>query len=175
MSEFSESYHLRTADTNAASELLKRAGRKGYVFSAADGWVTFVAENNNFEPDPAIVAANQGLLLHYVSAEDHGWSFNLFDSTTEACRFDCRWENEVEIDPSRYAPENLARLGLEIDAKELQRIVSLDTIEQVFEQAPAAKFAELLRLPHYEWLSFDYVSRDRQNGDGEWPGVIEVG
>lgn len=174
MSEFSESYHLRTSDTNAAVELLKRAGRKGYVFPAENGWVTLVAEQNTFEPDPAVVGANRGLLLHYVSAEDHGWSFSLFDSTEEKCRFSCQWENEVEIDPSRYAPENLVRLGFEIDPEELQRIVSLDTIEQVFEQAPAAGFAQLVRLPHYEWLSFDYVARDRQNGDGEWPEAIEV-
>lgn len=174
MSEFSESYHLRSTDANEAVALLKRSGRKGYVFPPANGWVSFVAENHNFEPDPAIVGANQGLLLHYVSAEDHGWSFALFESTAEKCRFSCQWENDVEIDPSRYVPANLGLSGLKIDDGELERIVSLDTIDDVIAEEPAKKFAELMGLPHYEWLSFDYVARDRQTGDGEWPGVIEV-
>jgi hypothetical protein len=56
MSEFSESYHLRTSDTNAA-----------------------------------IIQANEGLLLHFVSAEDHGWSFSLFNAAEEKCRFACQW------------------------------------------------------------------------------------
>ena len=174
MSEFSESYHLRTSDTNAAIELLKRAGRKGYVFPAADGWVTFVAEENTFEPDPAVIAANQGLLLHYVSAEDHGWSFSLFENTGEKCRFNCQWENEVEIDPSRYSPEALGLLGLKFDAEELTRIVSLDTIEGVFADAPAPRFAELMRLPRHDWLSFDYVDRDLRDDNDSWPDAIEV-
>lgn len=174
MSEFSESYHLRTSDTNAAISLLKRAGRKGYVLPASEGWVSFVAERNNFEPDAAIIQANEGLLLHYVSAEDHGWSFSLFDAAAEKCRFACQWENDVEIDPSRYAPETLERLRVEFDSGELMRIVSLDTIDAVVEEAPSRRFAELMKLPHYEWLSFDYVARDVQEGDGEWPGAIEV-
>jgi hypothetical protein len=174
MSEFSESYHVRTNDTNEGVEILRRAKRKGYVFPASNGWVTFVAEKNKFEPDSDIVASNRGLLLHYVSAEDHGWSFSLFEGNQERCRFSCQWENEVEIDPSRYSPESLSALGIEIDSEKLVQIVSIDTIDAVFDYDPSKKFAELVGLPHYEWLAFDYVARDLHERDGEWPDAIEV-
>jgi hypothetical protein len=53
----------------------------------------------------------------------------------------------MEIDPSRYVPENLERLGVEFDPEELTRIVSLDTIDAVLEESPPTRFAELMKLP----------------------------
>jgi hypothetical protein len=87
MSEFSESYHLRSERAEDAVELLRRAKRKGYVYQPVSGWVTFVAEKGVFEPDERIVAAATHPLLHYVSAEDHGWSFALYDSTRVVCAY----------------------------------------------------------------------------------------
>lgn len=42
MSEFSESYHLQTTNPEDAINLLRKSKRKGYVYPAANGWVTFV-------------------------------------------------------------------------------------------------------------------------------------
>ena len=75
MSEFSESYHLRSDRMEDAVELLQRAKLRGYVYQPVNGWVTFLAQDGVFEPDEKIVAAATKPLLHYVSAEDHGWSF----------------------------------------------------------------------------------------------------
>ena len=44
MSEFSESYHLRSERQDDAVELLRRAKLKGYVYPPTSGWVTFLAE-----------------------------------------------------------------------------------------------------------------------------------
>ena len=72
MSEFSESYHLRSERADDAIELLRRAKRKGYVYEPVNGWVSFVADDGTFEPDEQIVADARHPLLHFVSAEDHG-------------------------------------------------------------------------------------------------------
>src|SRR5690242_13108923 len=109
MSEFSESYHLRSSDINDGVSLLKRAGLKGYVFPPASGWVSFVAEQNSFAPDQRITSQNHGTLLHYVSAEDHGWTFAVFEGDRLVCGYDCAWENDVRVDDSRYSAAALVR------------------------------------------------------------------
>jgi hypothetical protein len=95
MSEFSESYHLRSERTEDAVKLLRSAKRKGYVYQPVNGWVTFVAEGGNFEPDQKIIIAAHQPLLHFVSAEDHGWSFALFDLTKILSAYRCDWDNEI--------------------------------------------------------------------------------
>lgn len=95
MSEFSESYHLRSTDIADGISLLRRAGLKGYVFPPQQGWVSIVAEENSFAPDQRIVSENQGSLLHYVSAEDHGWSFALFEHQRLVCGYDCGWDDDT--------------------------------------------------------------------------------
>lgn len=79
MSEFSESYLLRSDHAEDAIVLLRRAKVKGFVYQPANGWVTFVSEGGSFEPDQRIIASTQQPLLHYASAEDHGWGFVLFN------------------------------------------------------------------------------------------------
>ena len=56
MSEFSESYHLRSERQEDAVELLRRAKLKGYVYQPVSGWVTFLAEQGVFEPSPTMMA-----------------------------------------------------------------------------------------------------------------------
>src|SRR5689334_15179452 len=110
MSEFSESYHLRGSDINEGVELVRRSGLKGYVFPPKDGWVAIVVEENSFAPDQRVVSQNTGMLLHFVSAEDHGWTFTLFDGDREVSAYDCGWENDVRVDESRYSKNPIAAL-----------------------------------------------------------------
>ena len=102
MSEFSESYHLRSERPEDAVELLRRAKWRGYVYQPVNGWVTFLAEGGVFEPDKRIIAAAMHPLLHYVSAEDHGWSFTLYDHGKVVSRYRCDWENTISVDDSEY-------------------------------------------------------------------------
>src|SRR5437899_2850763 len=103
MSEFSESYHLRSERAEDAIELLRRAKRKGYVYRPVNGWVTFLAEEGVFEPDERIVVAATHPLLHYVSAEDHGWSFTLYDLAKVICSYRCEWDDDIRYDDSSYS------------------------------------------------------------------------
>ena len=104
MSEFSESYHLRSERIEDAIELLRRAKRKGYFYQPVNGWVTFLAEEGVFDPDGRIVGAASQPLLHCVSAEDHEWSFALFERAKVVCGYRCDWyTNQIRVDDSKYS------------------------------------------------------------------------
>jgi hypothetical protein len=71
MSEFSESYHLFSSNQEEGISLLRNAGIRGFVFP----------EENK--------------LLHYIFAEDHGWSLSIFERTTKTFHYDCSWDEGV--------------------------------------------------------------------------------
>ena len=174
MSEFSESYHLRSDRAEAAVQLLRRAGRKGYVYQPAGDWVSFVAEEGAFEPDQRIVAAASHPLLHFVSAEDHGWSFALFDQGKVVSAYGCEWENDVTFDDSRYSREALQRFVPSADPSsldEFERRMHPTDIDELLQGNLSRMLAEALGLEHYEWLSYSYIASDSPE---DHPDVIEV-
>src|SRR5690606_18882089 len=104
VSEFSESYHLRSQERDAAAAIVRNAGLAGFVYPPGHGWVSFVAADGSFTPDARVV--NQVItapLLHYVFAEDHGWSFALFHRGQRLTAYDCHWSEEIEYDASSYS------------------------------------------------------------------------
>ena len=174
MSEFSESYHLRSENAEDAIQLLRRAGRKGYVFQPARGWVSFVAEDGVFEPDDRIVAAASRPLLHFVSAEDHGWGFALLDGREVVSGYNCEWENDITCDDSKYSREALQRLVPSADASlldEFERRLHPSDFDELLEVNPSRLLGQALGLEHYEWLSYNYISSDSPD---DHPGVIAV-
>lgn len=177
MSEFSESYHLRSERTEDAITLLRRAGCKGYVCQASGGWVTFVADGGIFEPDELIVGAAEHPLLHYVHAEDHGWSFTLFDGTEviSACR--CDWDEEMSIDRDLYSRSALQRFvkkeNLPLLA-EFERHLGSGDMEGILEAEPIKTLAKALGLENYEWLSYSYIADDSASSDTTRPKIIQV-
>jgi hypothetical protein len=175
MSEFSESYHLRSERVEDAVELLRRAERKGYVFPAGNGWVTFVADEGVFEPGEHIVAAAKHPLLHYVCAEDHGWSFALFDHNESVSRYRCDWDDEIRFDDSQYSREALQRIVPSVQFADFEEQFRVDDLDELFEAEPAKLFAHALGLEHYEWLAYDYVANDFGEPTADLPGVIKVG
>src|SRR5688572_20278635 len=110
MSEFSESYHLRSESPGDAIQLLRRAKRKGFVYESTNGWVTFLPEKGNFEPDQQVVAAATLPLLHYVSAEDHGWSFTLYNGAKVVSAYRCDWDDTITVGDSNYSRAALEQL-----------------------------------------------------------------
>lgn len=174
MSEFSESYHLRSERAEDAVELLRRVKRQGYVFPSVNGWVSFVADEGNFEPEERIVAAASQPLLHFVSAEDHGWSFTLFDRGKVVCSYNCAWENDITVDDSEYSRAALEQLVPSADSEsldEFERRMHPTDFDELLGANTSRILAEALGLEHYEWLSYDYVATD---GPDDHPGVIEV-
>jgi hypothetical protein len=177
MSEFSESYHLRGTDIKEGVALVQRAGLKGYVFPPKDGWIPIVAEGNSFAPDERITSRNTGILLHYVSAEDHGWSFAVFEGKELRCGYDCAWDDEVRVDDSRYSSDALARtLGADGPAavSAAEKILHPADIDAAVDTEPARVFAEAMRLPRFEWFAYDYVAHDFHESPSEYEGVIKV-
>jgi hypothetical protein len=173
MSDFSESYHLRTERTDDAIELLKGLGRKGFVFEPANGWVTFVVDGGNFEPDQQIVAKARQPLLHFVSAEDHGCGFWLFDQGKVVSAYACEWENDITVDDAKYSRQALERLVPSADGPsldEFERRMRPEDIEELFGANPSRVFAQAVGLEHFEWVSYDYIATD---GPDEH-GAIEV-
>lgn len=177
MSEFSESYHLRSDRAEDAIELLRRAKLKGYVYEPSNGWVTFLAEEGVFEPDERIVAAASHPLLHYVSAEDHGWSFTLFDGENIVCGYRCEWDEVITVEDWRYSRAALVQVAPSAQPAlldEFERHLQPENVDEVFESEPSKLFAQAVGLEHYEWLSYDYMSNDYPDDPEDYPGVTEV-
>jgi len=163
MSEFSESYHLKFSSPEDAANLLRRSGLKGYAFPPGNGWITFVVEDGSFEPDPLILDANEDILLHFVSAEDHCWSFAIFDGPTQICAYRCDWGDGVEFDDSSYSSEALLPLiapGGITTLADLEVAFRLTSFDEILDVQPSQIFARAVGLEHYEWVAFDYVARD---------------
>lgn len=177
MSEFSESYHLRSDHAQEAVALLRRAGLKGFVFQPAKGWISFVAENGTFEPNPKIVSGNAGLLVHYASAEDHGWSFTIFEGRKSTCTYRCDWDDSVRADLSQYSRVALERLIALQNATTIAAFEALlrpASFDDVFANQADQKFAEAVGLEHFQWLAYDYVERDPESYASDSGGVIVV-
>ena len=157
MSEFSESYHLRSERLEDAIELLRRAKRKGYVYQPVNGWITFTVEAGQFEPDMRVVAAANQPLLHYVCAEDHGWNFTLFDQANAVSAYRCDWDNEITIDDSKYERDVLLPFvpaGQLAVFDDFESRLQPQDFDELFEAEPAKLFAQAIGLEHYDWTSY---------------------
>jgi len=172
MSEFSESFHLRSDSQQDGEELLRRAGLSGAVFSAVRGWVTVVPESELYAAVDKMAASNEGLLLHYLYAEDHGWQFALYKNNSIICQYECGWEEELAIDDSGLNQEVLVSVLIdESREKVLEDILNPADLNAVIMDPPAYRFANLLGLEHYEWLSGGYLDGIEERD----PKVILVG
>ena len=165
MSEFSSSYHIRTGDQRSAQQRLRQAKISGIVFGPENGWLTLVPYANldvfRSSGDPANFAARLSHILdapviHYNYAEDHGWGFALAQAGRCISRFACWWDPAPAVE----------RESLDVEA--LTPFAPREAIEPLLEpfepggdseDTPAYRFAELLGLPAYQWLSPDIAQK----------------
>jgi hypothetical protein len=167
VSEFSNSLHVVSDDQDAGIGLLTRASVAGWVFPPANGWVTVVIDNDDLLPaPPGIIAANDGLLLDYINAEDHGWMFRLFRGRSQLNAYQCSWDGDLEADVSaldidQFAEVLSAALQRPLDRELLRSLFRVASIEDVFGDFtggnPGHKLARAVGLEHYEWLSGYYM------------------
>ncbi|WP_409344410.1 hypothetical protein [Paenibacillus sp. MBLB4367] len=160
MSEFSESYHLKTNRQEAVIHLLKESGNEGYVFEESNGWVTFVTKGKRFKPSPSVVFYNPGLLIHYVYAEDHGWELKIFDKDELVFDYKCDWTDDLTIEKHVYDIDIIKDLILEQGN-------SIENVEDLFDcksrgglldqTSPAYLLAGQIGLSYFEWISVDYL------------------
>lgn len=191
MSEFSQSYHLLSSQEDAI-ELINRAGERGFVFENDNRWTTFVIVGDEFKPSDAIVESNKDTLVHYVYAEDHGWSLSIFKQSALIFNYDCSWDNMEDFG---FSEEELAHM---FDGGERRHsaieIFDLDVVTKLVEEAgndstdlaalftkdeeiifamevPSAyQIAQKLGIAHYAWISADSLDED----DDYYKNIIKV-
>ena len=155
MSEFSESFHIRTAAPKEALKALRKAKIGGVVFPARNGWLSFVPfADTPLLVDPTsqaqkILEATAMPVLHYRFAEDHGWSFKLHRPNEPPVAYECVWDSENTENRTRFDAGALSEI--------MDGAVTGTAIEAVLAGpehfGDAYRFAELLKLPAYQWLS----------------------
>lgn len=158
MSEISISYHVRANDSREVQKLLRHAKLGGVAFGPANGWLTFVpyAEASRYRNDDGPRFADYlskltGLTtLYYCYAEDHGWTFALARANLPLVQFACWWDPSPTVERDQFDPLALVPLVKLNLVEPLLR--SFDHKEAMSAQ-PAHRFAELLGLPAYRWLS----------------------
>jgi hypothetical protein len=158
MSEFSISYHVRAGDSRGVQKLLRHAKLSGVIFGPANGWLTFVpyadsapyrnADGSRFAD---YLSRLTGLtVVHYCYAEDHGWTFALARPDCPLVQFACWWDPSPIVERDQFDP-----LALEpfVKSELIDPLLrSFDHTDAMHAQ-PAYRFAELLGLPAYQWLS----------------------
>lgn len=162
MSEFSLSYHVSVSDGRAVEKLLRHAKLSGVVFGPANGWLTFVPYAGSVpyrNADGARFADYLSRLtklpvLHYCYAEDHGWTFALSRPDCAPVNFACWWDPSPIVERDQFDPLAFEPLVQRELLNSLLR--SFDHGEAMHAQ-PAYRFAELLGLPAYEWLSPEFA------------------
>ncbi len=167
MSEHSESYHIRTADTKTTIRQLRDGKFAGIVFPADTGWLTFVPYNDghNFPGVHlnGIAECVETTVMWYFYAQDFGWSFALARPGSENVSFDASWDQDAANDNVNTViesiqdvlpqPEKIAKLGALLKTAHLLND----------DNPPAYRFAQLLGLPAYDWTSPDYVTSEPDN------------
>jgi hypothetical protein len=198
VSEFSESYHLEADDQQAGIHLLQRANLDGVVFPPQGGWVTVIPRSKFGQLPDALVQANQGCLLRYLLDQDAGWMFEIFTGPQLASHYQCRWldwsdqEGQITVDASGLDIElvqalakrhgHAPRLGRRLERilhPRLERRTDEETgarfdgfADWEWGQLVAYAFAELVALPHYEWLRW----RDDLSDEARWveQGAVRI-
>ena len=183
MSEFSQSYHLVSDSTQDGVALLRSAGLRGWVFEPGNGWVTLLIRPDEYgEPNKALIGANAGTLLYYLNAEDHGWTFSVYQGTDIVCAYGCSWEGSIEVEDAGLHMDVLeAIVAANLPEQAHEAVVALDRLlhPESFEHLtaysahtegnnPGHGFAEVMGLQHFHWLSTHYMELD----DGSWPAPV---
>ncbi|MDF2658405.1 MAG: hypothetical protein K0Q94_1196 [Paenibacillus sp.] len=161
MSEFSNSFHLKTFDQAKAVTLLRDAEMTGYVYGEENGWVTFVVEHRGKHADKIISKLNPGILVHHVYLEDHMWALKVYKKDELMFDYEADWAGEGLVIEKRL-------FDLEfLDELVMQQGNSTDGLEQIFDfkdskisydNPPAYLIAKKLGLSNFEWISSDNLS-----------------
>ncbi|MCR2803881.1 hypothetical protein [Paenibacillus soyae] len=177
MSEFTECYYLYSSNQNDGVKLLKKAWLRGYVYPAGQHWVTILPSGRPFRPNKRLIGQNKGVLLHLLHAEDHGWQLSVYEGRKRTFHYTCEWEEELSIDQEEYDRHKMVELInrnpykiKSVTPLDITKIFYVTDYEDIIERNPVHQIAELLRLEHYEWLSYDYMQRDCKENPEELTG-----
>ena len=154
MGEVSESYHLRSENIADGIALLQQIKVAGIVFPPQDGWVSLIVEGDLNDHIETLSAAWAKRVLHYMYAQDHAFMFNYFDKGDRVTGALATWDLELEIE-TEDLKHNILNLFISApdDKTEMQTLFKLKDVRQVMDINMAYRFAEILKLPHYQQLS----------------------
>jgi hypothetical protein len=163
MSEFSDSYHLLTADSQDVARLIRRSGRYGMILppsAPSARFIAFIVEGLDEAggPSGAVVEHNENILIHYAFTDDAGCWLRVFDGAGEVG--DLAFEAAFA---GRDGP--LAALREETRARGLAALLDRGIIDpetaarlraaarQTDSHAIGPQVAAALGLEHVAWLS----------------------
>lgn len=172
MSDFSDTYHLRTSHVEDAVALLRRAGIQGFVLPETEEWVLIVPSGEVFVPNQKLIAANQGELLHFIYVEDHGWGFELYKGSDEVLGYACSWDQVITVERSMdYSAliERQPAFGERYSQEQLQRLFEPNSLEMLFDLSPADACADVFGLKYVHWIRYDQLCSDLKSGAQELP------
>jgi hypothetical protein len=169
MSEFSTSYHIRVDGDREVQKLLRDAKLAGITFGPGKGWLTFVpyAGSNLYrhEAGPHFADKLSRLtlctVLYYSFAEDHGWGFALARPDRPLMQHECLWNPSPPLERKKFDP---IALNPFVSIEEVEPLLDAFDQHAATQAQPAYRFAELLGLPAYKWLSPELV----QNHTGDY-------
>lgn len=110
MSEYSESYYLRSEEQNEGVQLLERARLHGYVFPPSGGWVQILADGPKVVPNIRLLGVNSGILLHYVVPDGVSVSLEVYEGQVPRFRFGKDDSGEVVTDAAGCDPGQLGEV-----------------------------------------------------------------
>jgi len=192
MSEFSCCYHLKSESIDDCIRLIRKAHVTGFVFPARENWVSFVVNEPDFIFSKKLIEANDGILLNFINAEDHGWSFEIFSQKTRLCKFECTYSGDEEVadycdfnessfddidDFSRYFPciyshekcvDNWDGMFSKDQLYVLDSAFRMNNKTPPMERITANDFASGIGLYFYDWVSYNYISFDPPTSYGEY-------
>jgi hypothetical protein len=160
VSEFSDSFHLRSSDPADAIALLRAARVAGSVFPAENGWVSFVFERGTRigtkELAERVFAANKGLLVDYAYAADHGCWVSVYRGPERVARLSVSFETPTcSFDREAFLELRLLTLA---GADAIERWMRHD-------QGPRDYVvAKQLGLPRYRWFARRYEVEEPSEG-----------
>ena len=189
MSQFSASYHLITSNQQDAVKLLKNANLHGYVFPEKNGIVTFVIQRervSEFNCCEQILMHNTRPLVFFTNAEDHGWSYEIYDKNECIASYSSSF-NEEEImegfdfdDPKSFVPREDINYYIYCGSFQMERVKELLKDSMDFEKKieiiqkskvnvdsqnglskeealDAYEFIKEFGIFFYEWVSYHYL------------------
>ncbi|MBH5320306.1 hypothetical protein I6N90_21170 [Paenibacillus sp. GSMTC-2017] len=176
MSQFSQSFHLKTIDRTQAVELIRDAGKWGYVYPEVKGWVSFVVENRRGNADEIISQSNPSILVHYVFFEDHMWTLKIYNKDELVFDYEADWAGEgLVIEKRLFDLEILSELimqeGNRVD--DLEQIFDFKDDKIDYDNPPAYLIAQRLGLQNFDWISIEY-SDSLDDSELEEMGIVAV-
>ena len=147
MSEFTESFNFKAASKENVEDFIEELDIFGDVFDEENGWITFLPAEEFNSCVEKIGRNYPGVVLYYMYTDDHGWMMNLFSNKELISKYFCDWDNGLRIDNTMLnLIEFVKILGVEEHKKDLEELFALSTLDEIFDDEQAERFAEIMQI-----------------------------